>query len=158
MPRFSVSLTSQETMQHAFCIPAMAPALLDCVIKNLTTRQDCYAEWFLCCFRRVMDCIFPYLLFSGLHTCADLKRTGAGKFDGEYLLYPKRACSSPVKVYCHGMETSYPRDYLTLPAGPINNFAIVYDRRLRSEDRHSCTGALSPLRYSKAGKTKFHKV
>ena len=96
--------------------------------------------------------------FVGLHTCADLKRTGAGIFDGEYLLYPKRACSSPVKVYCHGMDSKSPRDYLTLPAGPINNFAMIYDKRLRPEDRGSCTGKVSSFRYSKAGLTKFHKV
>ena len=103
-------------------------------------------------------CLNLSLCFLGLHTCSDLKRTGAGKFDGEYLLYPKRACSSPVKVYCHGMETSSPRDYLTLPAGPINNFAMVYDKRLRPEDRLRCSGTVSSVRYSRAGMTKFHKV
>ena len=99
------------------------------------------------------------LFFSiGLHTCADIKRTGRGKFDGEYLIYPQRSCSSPVKVYCHEMNKQKPRDYLTLPAGPINNFAMVYDRRLRSEERFRCSGTPGPFKYSKAGMTRFNKV
>jgi hypothetical protein len=33
-------------------------------------------------------------------------------------------------IYCHGMLTAQPREYLTLPAGDSENYAEIYDKRL----------------------------
>ena len=102
--------------------------------------------------------MFPYL---DVFSCADLKRSGYAQLDGEYLLYPVQSCSYPIAVYCHGMDTDSPKDYLPLPAGPINNYAIVYDKRLPfvpTNARYQCDGQPGNIRYSKTGVTRFTKV
>ena len=39
------------------------------------------------------------------------------------------ALLSFVQVYCHGMLTNNPKEYITLKSGPQNNFAEYYHRR-----------------------------
>jgi hypothetical protein len=34
-----------------------------------------------------------------------------------------------VSIYCHGMSTDSPQEYLSLPAGEDENFSEIYDRR-----------------------------
>jgi len=33
-------------------------------------------------------------------------------------------------IYCHGMSSAEPWEYLTLPAGDSENYAEIYDKRL----------------------------
>lgn len=35
-----------------------------------------------------------------------------------------------MSIYCHGMSTYEPKEYLTLPAGYRENYAEIYDKRL----------------------------
>jgi len=45
--------------------------------------------------------------------------------DGEYRLNILGANAS---IYCHGMNTDEPKEYITLVAGDTENFAEIYDK------------------------------
>lgn len=45
-------------------------------------------------------------------------------------------------MYCHGMDTDSPEEYLTLPAGSDNNYASFHKERLK--DFHNCDGPTDP--------------
>lgn len=66
-----------------------------------------------------------------------------------------------MKVYCHGMNTSSPKEFVTLPAGVQNNYAYIYAKRLPHRPysaRYKCSGKPGTLNYTEAGLTKFRKV
>ncbi|XP_041369669.1 uncharacterized protein LOC121383641 [Gigantopelta aegis] len=46
-------------------------------------------------------------------TCADHQKKGKTT-DGEYLVYPPVLSGVKVRVYCHGMKTKTPKEYITL--------------------------------------------
>lgn len=84
-----------------------------------------------------------------------------GKDDGEYALQLDGKCQMPVRVYCHGMNTSEPKEYLSLPRGRKNNYAIVFGKRLPVSPvymRYRCDGVAGKMEYSRAGVTRFEKV
>ena len=81
--------------------------------------------------------------------------------DGEYLTYATTECNNPIKVYCFAMNTSYPKEFITLPAGVDKNYAYVYAERLPARPylaRYKCSGKPGAINYSAAGLTKFRKV
>ncbi|XP_074653575.1 A disintegrin and metalloproteinase with thrombospondin motifs 9-like [Tubulanus polymorphus] len=57
-------------------------------------------------------------------SCAYLKNAYAITADGEYILDVGPRFNLKTRVYCEGMGGSYPREYLTLPAGQDKNYAI----------------------------------
>ena len=61
----------------------------------------------------------------GLHSCADVQRQHASRTDGPYLLL---VGGRNITIYCHLMNTSSPKEYLTLPSGHLNNYAEIYDK------------------------------
>lgn len=63
----------------------------------------------------------------GVATCLDLKQRFPSARDGEHSLVVGNQIMS---IYCHGMNTDYPKEYLTLPASPQQNYAEFYDKRL----------------------------
>ena len=65
-------------------------------------------------------------------------------------------CSDPIRIYCFAMDTDKPYAFITLESGPENNFAIIYDKRLR--DRFQCNGPVMPQIYQESGSTSFSKV
>lgn len=88
-------------------------------------------------------------------------KSGGATEDGEYLLHVSKKCKDPIKVYCHGLSGSEPKEYLNLPAGNDKNYAIVYDRRLPTSPvtaRFQCDGAISPSIYRNRGKSYFSKI
>ena len=96
-----------------------------------------------------------------MSSCKDVVTEELGKDDGEYALQLDQKCQIPVRVYCHGMNTSQPKEYLTLSRGRKNNYAIVYGKRLPVSPvnmRYRCDGVPGDMEYSKAGVTKFDKV
>lgn len=100
-------------------------------------------------------------MYLGVSSCKDVLTEELGKDDGEYALQLNPTCQLPVRVYCHGMNTSQPKEYLTLPRGTKNNYAIVYGRRLPAAPvnmRYRCDGTPGGLEYSRAGVTRFNKV
>jgi len=54
------------------------------------------------------------------------------------------------------MSTGNPKEYLTLPSGPENNFAVIYGKRL--QNRYDCGGAETEQTYGESGSTKFSKI
>ena len=103
--------------------------------------------------------IFPIL--TGASSCKAILTQELGKADGEYSLQLDANCKIPIRVYCHGMNTLNPKEYLTLPSGQQNNFAIVYKHRLPTSPvfaRYRCDVKPSDRLYSKAGVTRFSKV
>ena len=89
-----------------------------------------------------------------------MKSSGAVE-DGLYLLYVSKKCKEPVKVYCHGLSSNEPKEYLELPAGKDRNYAIVYDQRLLTSpvtSRFKCDGPVSTNLYQNHGKTYFTKI
>ncbi|CAL4181468.1 unnamed protein product, partial [Meganyctiphanes norvegica] len=63
----------------------------------------------------------------GPATCSQtIEKFGTSR-DGEYQLL---VGGKNMSIYCLGMDTLKPREYLTLPAGEEGNFAEVYDKRL----------------------------
>eukprot|EP00058_Branchiostoma_floridae_P024990 XP_002610480.1 hypothetical protein BRAFLDRAFT_85621 [Branchiostoma floridae] len=74
-------------------------------------------------------------------SCAEAKSLRSNANDGEYILYPFSTDRDvSLRVYCHGMASGEPKEFLTLPSGPDENYAIVFSDRLV---RHwGCTGPL----------------
>ena len=98
--------------------------------------------------------------FLGSQTCKGLKLSGR-TVDGEYNIYINRSCDRPVKVYCHGMNTTTPKAFITLTAGADQNYGMVYSKQLPQEPyqmRYLCTGLPSRKTIPEAGKTRFSKV
>ena len=55
-------------------------------------------------------------------TCKDLKEQRQAYMpDGEYRIYPLKDCNTSISVYCRGMSTTDPKEYLTLVDG---NFVL----------------------------------
>ena len=66
-----------------------------------------------------------------------------------------------MKVYCHGMNTSSPKEFITLPAGVQNNYAYIYAKRLPHRPysaRYKCSGTPGRMNYTAAGLSRFRKV
>lgn len=95
-----------------------------------------------------------------MFSCKDLRDSGYAHLDGEYFFNPVKSCNFPIKVYCHGMNTNNPKDYITLPTGPVNNYAIIYDKRMpfASKYKDECISPQNSIVYSKSGITRFNKV
>ena len=49
--------------------------------------------------------------------CGEVKHEFPHALDGEYGLHIGTTDDSLVLIYCHGMNTNSPTEYLTLPAG-----------------------------------------
>ncbi|XP_066273809.1 uncharacterized protein [Branchiostoma lanceolatum] len=88
--------------------------------------------------------------------CHEAKAMNPTGGDGEYTIYPFTTCTDvSIRVYCHNMASGNPEEFLTLPSGPENNYAIVFADRLR--DGHLCDGPLQDQNAG-SGTTKFSKV
>lgn len=101
---------------------------------------------------------FLFRFFSDVKNCKDLKEKGYAKTDGHYFLHPNPKCDKAIKVYCYDMDSPEPKDFITLPNGPENNIAYVYEKRMDLSKKFECEGPAGPLVYSKAGRTHFSKV
>ncbi|XP_018310553.1 A disintegrin and metalloproteinase with thrombospondin motifs gon-1 isoform X1 [Mycetomoellerius zeteki] len=66
-------------------------------------------------------------------TCLEIQKRLKATTDGEY---PLLIGGRNMTIYCHGMSSAEPREYLTLPAGDSENYAEIYDKRLRNP--HTC--------------------
>ena len=73
-------------------------------------------------------------------SCAEIKKSWPGFGDDEYDIQMTPSCN-PVRLYCHGMRTTSPREYITLAAGPDKNYAIFYRGRLLNYE--SCFGSVN---------------
>lgn len=62
----------------------------------------------------------------GPSSCLEIQRRSKATRDGEYTLI---IGGRNMSIYCHGMGSREPKEYLTLPAGEKENFAEIYDKR-----------------------------
>jgi hypothetical protein len=111
----------------------------------------------MCIKQRVIKA--AYMGVCDVFNCADLKRKGYARLDGDYKLYPNQKCKFPITVYCHDMKTENPKEFLPLNAGAKNNYAMVYSKRLPPNSKATCTEKPDVTWfYSKTGITRFTKV
>lgn len=78
--------------------------------------------------------------------CAGVKTTGKGSHDMEYVIRIKAKCESFASVYCHGMNTNSPKEYISLRSGAASNYALIYDYKQPESAKYECerqTGAYS---------------
>ncbi|ELU06312.1 hypothetical protein CAPTEDRAFT_158288 [Capitella teleta] len=92
--------------------------------------------------------------------CRELRKIASIREDGEYQLHLQ---GKPVKIFCSGMSTSRPREYITLASQ--ENFSEIYDKRLVKPTTCPANGTRVPFcrncftyDYQKAGKTSFQKI
>ncbi|XP_059608561.1 A disintegrin and metalloproteinase with thrombospondin motifs 20 isoform X2 [Phlebotomus argentipes] len=66
-------------------------------------------------------------------SCRSVQHFMGTRKDGEYMMNVR---GRHVNIYCHRMNTSTPREYLTLKVGSTENYSMYYDKR--SNDRSQC--------------------
>ncbi|XP_076766827.1 A disintegrin and metalloproteinase with thrombospondin motifs 1 [Xylocopa sonorina] len=87
-------------------------------------------------------------------SCLDAKRYYRTTKDDEYMLV---VGGRNMSIYCHGMWSSEPKEYLTLPSGPRENYAEVYHNTLHNpcpynEPRNENCNC------NRSGKTEFRRI
>jgi len=93
-------------------------------------------------------------------SCYNLQREYKVDSDGEYKL---QVGSNLAKIYCWGMNTKNPREYITLPTGGTENFSewFLYEltdsRRCPSSNEEICRDGNCKNSLS-AGLTRFNKI
>ncbi|XP_062486212.1 A disintegrin and metalloproteinase with thrombospondin motifs 9 isoform X4 [Pezoporus occidentalis] len=101
----------------------------------------------------VHDCELP-------RSCKDIKNLKGVIEDGEYFLQVK---GKTLKVYCSGMQTDSPKEYMTLVNGDAENFSEVYGYRLHNPTECPYNGSRREdcqcrKDYTAAGFSTFSKV
>ncbi|KAJ7415430.1 ADAM metallopeptidase with thrombospondin type 1 motif 9 [Pitangus sulphuratus] len=101
----------------------------------------------------VHDCELP-------RSCEDVKNLKGVTEDGEYFLQVK---GKTLKVYCSGMQTDSPKEYVTLVNGDAENFSEVYGYRLHNPTECPYNGSRREdcqcrKDYTAAGFSTFSKV
>ncbi|EMP30109.1 A disintegrin and metalloproteinase with thrombospondin motifs 9 [Chelonia mydas] len=101
----------------------------------------------------IYDCELP-------SSCQDVKRLKGVIEDGEYYLKVKGRI---LKIYCAGMQTGSPEEYVTLVSGYAENFSEVYGYRLHNPTECPYNGSRREdcqcrKDYTAAGFSAFSKV
>jgi len=77
----------------------------------------------------------------GFSSCQDVKKKGASQGDGEY---PILLGGRNISVFCHQMESNWPKEFLSLPKGEQENYSEVYGMRLLSPNSCPNNGSREP--------------
>ncbi|XP_044307990.1 A disintegrin and metalloproteinase with thrombospondin motifs 9 isoform X2 [Varanus komodoensis] len=101
----------------------------------------------------IHDCELPT-------NCKEVKRLKVISEDGEYYLKVKGRL---LKIYCAGMESDRPKEYVTLVNGDAENFSEVYSYRLHNPTECPYNGSRKEdcqcrKDYTAAGFSSFNKV
>lgn len=101
---------------------------------------------------------FAVLHLSVVSSCKQALQEELGREDGDYSMVINPKCKRAVKVYCYGMNTPDPKEYITLAQGS-DNHARIYHLKLRQSKRNQC-GGIDPGSepYNEGGFTRFYKV
>ncbi|XP_078695714.1 A disintegrin and metalloproteinase with thrombospondin motifs 9-like [Branchiostoma floridae x Branchiostoma belcheri] len=92
----------------------------------------------------------------GIDSCSDVKSLLPRASDGEYTFRPFPTNKDvSLRIFCYNMASGNPKEFLSLPSGPNENFAHVYPYRLLTAEQ--CNG-LTTRDYDYAGTTKFSKL
>ena len=70
-----------------------------------------------------------------MHNCQDVRSLLSTSQDGEYCLSIDRSPTDGTRIYCNGLDTTTPESYLTLPAGPDDNFSFTTHHSNRQSGR-----------------------
>jgi len=96
----------------------------------------------------------------GYHSCLDIQQRENTSIDGEYHMM---LAGRNVSIYCHQMNTTWPKEFLTLPTGEAENYSEVYGMRLTSPDtcpnngsRENCPCVVDDS--PRAGMTSWRKI
>ncbi|XP_035886888.1 A disintegrin and metalloproteinase with thrombospondin motifs 9 isoform X5 [Phyllostomus discolor] len=92
--------------------------------------------------------------------CKEVKRLNGATEDGEYFLTIK---GKPLKIFCAGMQSDHPKEYLTLVRGDSENFSEVYGYRLHNPTECPYNGSRRDdcqcrKDYTAAGFSSFQKI
>ncbi|XP_058791063.1 A disintegrin and metalloproteinase with thrombospondin motifs 9 [Phymastichus coffea] len=97
----------------------------------------------------------------GPTTCLEVQTRLKTNVDGEYTILVGGRYMS---IYCHAMDANEPTEYLTLPTGERENYAEIYDKRLRDpticpyngirNDSCECADGTDAI----AGRTMFKRI
>lgn len=60
------------------------------------------------------------------HSCLDIKRAYKTDVDQEY---PIHILGRNISIYCHEMSANRPKEFLSLPAGEMENYSEFYSKR-----------------------------
>lgn len=61
--------------------------------------------------------------------------------DKEYSMEIRANCDTHVRLFCRGMATDSPKEYITLISGQSKNYAYVHDYKQPSASRDKCVKA-----------------
>ncbi|KAK3102112.1 hypothetical protein FSP39_008871 [Pinctada imbricata] len=96
------------------------------------------------------------------NSCQELRQKTRIRYDDMYSLLVRGRI---LQVYCKNMRHDNPAEYIALPTGPSNNYAEIYDRKLRRPNTCPKNGTrLDPCRlcrdklYSHSGNTSYTKI
>ncbi|XP_051546241.1 A disintegrin and metalloproteinase with thrombospondin motifs 20-like [Myxocyprinus asiaticus] len=96
-----------------------------------------------------------------LHTsCRELQMKEGIRKDGEHYI---KVRSKILQIYCAEMQSSYPKEYVTLRSGQTDNYSEVYGYRLQNPFECPYNGSrrqdcMCRNDYAAAGYTVFHRV
>lgn len=93
------------------------------IVKSLHTDKEFYV------------CI---LLTGG---CALVKESQKSNIDKEYSMEISANCDTHVRLFCRGMNTDSPKEYISLFSVQKENFAYVHDYIQPSASKDSCVKA-----------------
>ncbi|XP_035697814.1 uncharacterized protein LOC118430887 [Branchiostoma floridae] len=149
----------QSIRERLVCVREAGATQLDELQANLTKLQGTVAHQ----DAKIADLTARLqLLEQGNNkpaSCSEAKSQNPEAGDGEYTLYPFSTNKDvSLRVYCHGMASGNPKEFLSLPAGPDYNYATVVSDRLVDSSQWHCTGPLQDPYASRAGTTKFSKL
>ena len=100
------------------------------------------------------------LWLGGYHSCLEIQKRANIDADGEYEML---IGGKNTTIYCHKMNTTQPREYITLPMGEEQNYSEVYGMRLVAPDSCPNNGTRDNCpcvedRTPRAGLTVWNKV
>ena len=67
----------------------------------------------------------------GYHSCLDIQQRANTTSDEEYEMM---LGGKNVSIFCHQMNTTWPKEFLTLPTGEAENYSEMYGMRLKAAD------------------------
>ena len=89
----------------------------------------------------VHPCFWVLLLFLETGGCDAVKAQTSADADGEYFMQIGTDCDTRVRLYCRGMRTDNPTEYISLLSGPKDNYAYVYGYKQPYASREECVKA-----------------
>lgn len=89
----------------------------------------------------VHPCFWVILLFLETGGCDAVKAQTSADADGEYFMQIGTDCDTRVRLYCRGMRTDNPTEYISLLSGPKDNYAYVYGYKQPYASREECVKA-----------------